>query len=134
MLRCVSRRLSLGVAAAVLGLVGLPAAAQAPRNFPATALRGEVVVVQPPDLLLNGKPARLAPGARIRAQNNLMIVSGALATNQRLVVHYTTDLSGLLSEVWILTAAERARMPWPTTREQAAAWTFDPVGQTWTRP
>jgi hypothetical protein len=43
------------------------AAAQAPRNFPATALRGEIVITQPPELLLNRQPARLAPGARIRA-------------------------------------------------------------------
>ncbi|MFO1265907.1 MAG: hypothetical protein U1F25_07215 [Rubrivivax sp.] len=115
-------------------MASLGAAAQAPRSFPASALRGEIVVAQPPELLLNGKPARLAPGARIRGENNLMLVSGALATNQRLVVHYTFDREGQLGEVWILTAAERARQPWPETREQAAAWTFDPVGQTWTRP
>jgi hypothetical protein len=110
-----------------------PAAAQQPRNFPATALRGEIVVQQPPELLLNGRPARLSPGVRIRGENNLMLVSGALA-NQRLLVHYTVDLSGLIGEIWVLTAAERARQPWPTTREQAAAWAFDPVAQTWTRP
>ncbi|MBL8286711.1 MAG: hypothetical protein JNL85_01895 [Rubrivivax sp.] len=115
-------------------LTSLHAAAQAPRSFPAAALRGEIVVVQPPELLLNGQPARLAPGARIRGENNLLIVSGALATHQRLVVHYTFDREGQLGEVWILTAAERARLPWPATREQAAAWTFDPIGQTWTRP
>lgn len=118
---------------AAAAFVALPAAAQQPRNFPATALRGEIVLLQPPELLLNGRPARLSPGARIRGENNMMMVSGALA-NQRLLVHYTVDLSGLLGEVWVLTADERARQPWPTTREQAAAWTFDPVGQTWTRP
>jgi len=114
-------------------LTALPAAAQQPRNFPATALRGEIAVLQPPELLLNGRPARLSPGVRIRGENNLLMVSGALA-NQRLVVHYTVDLSGLIGEIWLLTASERARQPWPTTREQAAAWSFDPVGQTWTRP
>lgn len=119
--------------AAAAGLTALPAAAQQPRNFPATALRGEIVVQQPPEVLLNGRPARLAPGARVRGENNLMLVSGAL-TNQRLLVHYTVDLSGLVGEVWVLTAAERARQPWPATREQAAAWRFDPVAQTWTRP
>ena len=104
-----------------------------PRNFPATALRGEIVGSQPPELLLNGRPARLSPGARIRDEANLLQVSGVLA-GQRLVVHYTVDLSGQVSEVWILTVAERARRPWPTTPEQAAAWTFDPVAQVWTRP
>jgi hypothetical protein len=138
MLRCAppARRIaaSLFVGASVLSTLTftLPAQAQQ-RSFPATALRGEITVLQPPDVLLNGRPARLSPGARIRGENNLMMVSGTLA-NQRLVVHYTTDLSGLLSEVWVLSAAERSRQPWPTTREQAAAWTFDPVAQTWTRP
>ncbi len=128
-----SRRLAATALVALAGLAALPVAAQQPRNFPATALRGEIVVLQPPELLLNGRPARLSPGVRIRSENNLLMVTGALG-NQRLLVHYTIDLSGLVGEIWILTAAERARQPWPTTREQAAAWTFDPVGQTWTRP
>jgi hypothetical protein len=138
MLRCdlrtgLRRRLVAAALMAVAALAALPAAAQQPRNFPATALRGEIVVLQPPELLLNGRPARLSPGVRIRGENNLLMVTGALS-NQRLLVHYTVDLSGLVGEIWILTAAERARQPWPATREQAAAWTFDPVGQTWTRP
>ena len=114
-------------------MAALPAAAQMPRNFPATALRGEIAVVQPPELLLNGRPARLSPGARVRDENNMLALTGALA-GRRVVVHYTVDLSGLVSEVWVLTPAERARQPWPTTPEQAVAWLFDPVGQTWTKP
>lgn len=138
MLRCdiPARHWPRLVAVALLALAAFaaaPATAQQPRNFPATALRGEIVVQQPPEVLLNGRPARLSPGARIRGENNLLMVSGALA-DQRLLVHYTVDISGLIGEIWILTAAERARQPWPTTREQAAAWLFDPVGQTWTRP
>jgi len=127
------QRIAAGALLAAAALAAAPAAAQQPRNFPATALRGEIVVQQPPELLLNGRPARLSPGVRIRGENNLLMVSGAIA-NQRLLVHYTVDISGLIGEIWILTAAERARQPWPTTREQAAAWAFDPVGQTWTRP
>ena len=34
--------------------------AQAQRLFQANALRGELVVTQPPEALLNGKPMRLA--------------------------------------------------------------------------
>jgi len=139
MLRCappdasIRPRLAAAALVASLAFCAAPAAGQQVRNFPATALRGEIVVQQPPELLLNGRPARLSPGVRIRGENNLMMVSGAL-TSQRLVVHYTVDISGLIGEIWVLTAAERARQPWPTTREQAAAWTFDPVAQTWTRP
>jgi hypothetical protein len=47
----------------------------------------------PPDVLLNGKPARLAPGARIRNEDNRFEVIGALA-GRKLVVHYTTDPAG----------------------------------------
>jgi hypothetical protein len=82
---------------------------------------------------LNGAAARLAPGARIRGENNLLLLSGALV-NQRHTVNYTRDPSSLLLDVWILTPAERARQPWPVTPEQAAAWTFDPSAQTWSRP
>jgi hypothetical protein len=126
MLRCVT------LAALLVAFVG-PAAAQAPRNFPGNALRGEIVVIQPPELFLNKRPARLAPGARVRSQQNLSLVTGALA-DQRLVVNYTLDPNGLLLNVWILTAEEIARRPWPTTPEEAAAWQFDAAAQTWTKP
>jgi hypothetical protein len=36
--------------------------------------------------------------------------------------------------VWILTADEAARKPWPTTPAEAQAWSFDPVAQAWTKP
>jgi len=123
MLRCVP------LAAFALALA-MPAAAQDVRKFPAAALRGEVVVTQPPALLLNGQPARLSPGARIHSAGNLLQVSGAIA-GQRLLVHYTLDAGGLLQEVWVLTAAEAARRPWPATPQQAATWAFDPGAQVW---
>ena len=116
-----------------VALCTLPATAQVARPFPASALRGELVVLQPPEVALNGRAARLAPGARIRGADNLLQLSGMLV-NQRHTVNYTVDPSGLLLDVWILTAAERARQPWPTNAEQAAAWAFDPSAQTWSRP
>ena len=125
MIRCVTL-------AAALFACALPAAAQTQRNFPATALRGELVVLQPPQAQLNGRPARLAPGARIRGDNNLLVVSGAIA-NQRLLVHYTLDTAGQLHEIWVLTAAEIGR-PWPTTPQQASTWAFDPAVQAWRQP
>jgi hypothetical protein len=128
MLRCAHLASALLLAAATA--VATPALAQALRNFPATALRGEIVVVQPPEVALNGRGARLAPGARIRNAQNLLTLSGALV-GQALPVNYTIDPLGLVLEVWILTDAERARQPWPTTPEQAATWLFDPIQQTW---
>jgi hypothetical protein len=109
----------------------LPAHAQ--RLFQANALRGEIVVGQPPDVLLNGKPARLAPGARIRNPTNMIQLSGSLL-GQRLTVNYTLDTSGSVRDVWILTDAERAKSPWPTTPEQAQGWIFDSTLQTWSPP
>ena len=100
------------------------------RNFPATALRGDIVVTQPPEILLNQKPARLAPGARIRGTDNLLLLSGQLA-GQRLAVHYTLDSLGQLLDVWVLSAAELSRRPWPSTPEQANTWVFNFDAQTW---
>lgn len=73
----------------------------------ASAQRGMLRVVAPPEVLLDGHPARLAPGARIRQSNNLLVVSGALI-GQDLLVRYTRDSLGLIHEVWVLTAAEAA--------------------------
>src|SRR5262245_54826483 len=86
------------------------------RNFPATALRGEISFGQPPEVLVNGNPARLAPAARIRGLNNLLVMSGALM-GQKAVVNYVVDPLGLVQDVWILTDTERTRQPWPTTRK-----------------
>ena len=107
--------------------------AQAQRNFPATALRGALVVVDPPMVTLNGQPARLAPGARIRDGRNLQQLSGSLV-GARLLVHYTLDPLGLIQDVWVLTPAEAANTPWPTTPREAAAWSFDPIAQAWSKP
>ena len=122
---------------AALGLVALAfvtsASAQVPRLFPPQALRGEVTGTAPPDVLLNGKPARLAPGARIRNEQNRFEVIGFLAGG-KWVVHYTTDPGGQLLDIWVLTPSERANLPWPSTTAQAQSWQFDPVAQKWVRP
>ena len=112
-------------------VVALPAQAQ--RLFDRNALRGELVVTTPPAALLNGKPARLAPGARIRNAQNLLQLSGAIV-DQKLLVHYTLDGFGQIQNVWILNEAEAARRPWPTSPEEAARWSFDPTQQVWVRP
>ncbi len=83
------------------------AQSQTPRNFPDHALRGKMVVVQPPAITLNGEPARLSPGARIRSQSNTLVLSGALV-GQEVVVNYVRDGHGLVHEVWVLTASEAA--------------------------
>ena len=118
--------------AALLWATAITAHAQpgVQRLFPATALRGELLVTQPPEALLNQRPARLAPGARIRNTDNLLLLSGQLV-GQRLLVHYTLDSLGLLLDIWVLTPAELARRPWPSTPEQASSWLFNADAQSW---
>jgi len=126
MLRCVS---SIVLAFAL----ALPASAQVQRNFTDKALRGEIVFGTPPDIKLNGKPARLAPGARIRDASNLLVMSGTL-TGGKAVVNYTTELEGMVLDVWILSPSEAARKPWPTTGKEAQTWQFNFENQTWIKP
>jgi hypothetical protein len=126
MLRC-AFTLALSLALA------LPAAAQVQRNFTNKALRGTIVFGTPPEVMLNGKPARLAPGARIRDANNLVLMSGTLVGGKA-VVNYTTELEGMLLDVWILSPAEAARKPWPTTAKEAQTWQFNADTQSWSKP
>ncbi len=79
------------------------------------------------------RPARLAPGARIRGQDNLLQMSAAL-TGVRLPVHYTLDAYGLVRDVWVLRPDEAQVRPWPRSPAEAAAWRFDPIAQTWSKP
>jgi hypothetical protein len=124
MLRC---------AFALLFAVAVSLPAQAQRVFQATALRGELVITQPPEALLNGKPVRMSPGVRIRNPMNMIQLSGSLL-GQKLAVHYTLDPAGELRDVWILTEAELAKRPWPSTPAQARTWVFDSSLQQWSRP
>jgi len=130
MYRCVLAALT----AAVSITFAWPAAAQVQRAFPQNALRGALVMASPPDVSLNGQPARLAPGVRIRNQANMVEMTSAL-TGQRLLVNYTfEDTTGLINNIWILRPEEAAVRPWPTKPEELQSWTFDPAAQVWTKP
>jgi hypothetical protein len=77
------------------------------RPFPPNTERGMLVVTYPPIVQLNGKPDRLSPGARMRGQNNMLILSGSVV-GQPLWVNYVRNSTGELHEVWVLTEAEAA--------------------------
>ncbi|RPE67663.1 hypothetical protein EDC62_1544 [Tibeticola sediminis] len=97
--------------ALALGLVLFPmqsSAQEAVRSFPERALRGTLVVQTAPEVLLDGAPARLSPGARIHDVNNLLVLPAPLA-GRELTVNYLRDPQGLVHEVWILNAAEAAQ-------------------------
>lgn len=127
------------MAATALLLAGAAGAASAQlqpghRVFPAQALRGELVITAAPEALIDGAPARLAPGARIRGEDSLLVMPVAI-TGRPLVVHYTRENgTGLLMNVWILRDIERANRPWPTRELEAQRWIFDPAAQTWKKP
>lgn len=76
------------------------------RKFPEKAGFGLLRITQPPEVLLDDKSARLAPGARIYGIDNLLQLSGTLV-GKTLAVAYVKDSYGLLHQVWILTDAER---------------------------
>ncbi len=126
MFRCV-------IAALAAACFAAPAAAQVQRQFPQKALRGEMIFVNPPEVRLGGAPAMLAPGSRIRGQNNMLELSGALA-GAKLWVHYTLDGQGAVMDVWILRPEELAKKPWPATPAEAQSWLFDATAQAWTKP
>jgi hypothetical protein len=125
MFRCAA---SLVATAAIA--VSAAAQAQVQRTFPQNALRGEVSFKVAPDVTLNKKAARLAPGARIRGANNMMVVTGEVA-GRTFTVNYTTEPSGLLLDVWIL-RPEEIKVPWPKSPAEAAKLDFDAAAQRWT--
>jgi hypothetical protein len=99
---------------ATLGLFSAPARAQTQslvpiplplRHFPDAALRGDLVIMTPPMIQLDGHPDQLSPGARILGPHNMMLMSGALV-GRDLTVNYLRDSAGLISEVWILNDVE----------------------------
>ena len=127
MYRCV-------LAALTAVIVVSPAAAQVQRAFPQNAMRGALVMGAPPEVALNGQPARLSPGVRVRNQANMLEMTGALI-GQRLLVNYTLEQgSGLINNVWVLRPEEAAVSPWPTRLEDLQTWTFDPAAQVWIKP
>ncbi len=123
---------ALGLAVTVVHAQASPAAGH--RSFPSQALRGELWVGAPPLAQLNGQPERLAPGARIRGEDNLLRLPTQL-TGRAWLVHYTREpSSGMLIDVWILNRVEVANEPWPASPVEAATWRFEPASQRWGRP
>jgi len=81
------------------------------RQFPKEAKRGVLVVLTAPEIAMDSKPDRMSPAVRIRDINNNLVLSGTLA-NQKLVVNYLRDNTGLVHNVWVLNAEEtKQKMP-----------------------
>lgn len=99
-----------------LTLLGCATAqAQVTRQFPPNALRADLVVTAPPEVLVNGQAARLSPGARIHNHTNNALVLSASLVGQTWRVNYVCDGQGMVHQVWLLSDQE-AREPRPGQR------------------
>ena len=88
-------------------LFSATASAQVVRTFPETAVRGKIAFKSPPQIELDGKADRLSPGARIRDERGMLEMTGALE-GKEFVVNFKREAStGMVHEVWILTAEEQ---------------------------
>ncbi|OYU27807.1 MAG: hypothetical protein CFE41_08625 [Burkholderiales bacterium PBB2] len=130
MQRCVPHALLLAAGVSLALSAPYVAHAQTHRQFSPQTLRGEFQLVQTPDVLLNGQPARLSPGTRVYGPNNLLQQPASLA-GQKLTVHYTVAPDGQVLDVWVLNPVELANKTWPRTPLEAASWAFEPGTQTW---
>ena len=61
---------------------------------------GTMTTGAPPTVTIDGKPMRMAPGARIMNPGNTSITPNQVPANSR--VRYKLDASGQVSQVWLL--------------------------------
>ena len=87
--------------------INTPATAQIARHFPDSAVRGNIAFKSPPQIELDGKADRLSPGARIRDEQGMLAMTGALEGKSFVVNFRREAATGMVHEVWILTAEEQ---------------------------
>ncbi len=98
--------------ALTMGAVGAvqaqtPYTASPQRNFPATALYGELEIKGPTSARINGDAVTLAPGMRLFGQQGQMITPYTALAGRKLRVRYQMEAgTGLLQTAWILREAE----------------------------
>ncbi len=92
------------------GLALWAAAAQAQVFPPGDAQRARLTIAPvPPAVLVDDRPDRLSPGARIRNTNNMIQLSASIA-GQTFPVVYKRDAAGLVHEVWMLKPEEERKL------------------------
>ncbi len=89
------RRLLALVAVAVLAACGSSSNRQ-----PDGTIIGTANAVQPSNITIDGKPMRLAPGARIMTPSNTSVTPDHVPANSR--IRYKLDANGQVSQVWLL--------------------------------
>jgi hypothetical protein len=98
-------------------------AAAGGRHFPIGTLRGSLLVVNSPEIELDGQAERLAPGVRIRSAQNMLVMPASL-TGQKLLVNYRRDAAGQVNEAWILTPEEAQARRASAERPLLNFWPF----------
>lgn len=135
------------VITASLVVAAVSAHAQTQRFFPSQALRDERVVTQAPDVLVNGQLGSLSPGAQIRRDTSLLLMSGSIS-GQKNLAYYTLTEDGQVKDAGILNPAELAKKQWqkrtgqnavaktqwPPSLQESSTRAFEPGTRTWTRP
>ena len=81
------------------------------RTIPKEAVLGELRHLEAMVVEIDGKPRSLSPGAQIRDPDNRLVIPASLM--QKSKVRYLVDPQGQVHRVWILSAAERAKLPPP---------------------
>jgi hypothetical protein len=87
------------------------------RQFPPNAQRGVMEVLQGQDILIDSKPERLSPGARIRGPQNTLVMTGSII-GERYMVNFVRDAYNNIHQIWVLTELEsrqKANLATPAT-------------------
>ena len=113
--------LTMGLTLPAMGqtIIGGPVIGQTPAvlptrtiAIPSSAVLGVLQVLNWPQALLNGQPALMSPGSRIRDPNSLILTPASLY-GQTFQVLYVIDPLGLIRDVWLLTSDELAALQPP---------------------
>jgi hypothetical protein len=94
------------LATAILVCASAVALAQL-RSVPANSKRAVMSHLQEMYVQVDGKQARLSPGAQVRDIHNRLVLPTAIPRGS--VVRFQVDKQGLISSVWILTPQEAAK-------------------------
>ena len=105
------RRLFGSALLAAAASASLPALAQGlpsneTRNFPPTALFGELSITNFPEVAINGGPIRTTPGFRLFSQERTIVFASNYAGQKMLVGYVIEPQTQGLHTAWILTPAE----------------------------
>ena len=103
----ITRRLfaSALIAASTLAAAqGLPS--NDTRNFPPTALFGELTITNFPEVAINGSAIRTTPGFRLFSQERSVVFAHNYAGQKMLVGYVIEPQTQSLHTAWILTPAE----------------------------